>query len=161
MDFSGLPDQAEPSVSQSFDWSGLPDQQQAAAPQTSPAEKLRSVLGGVSPHAQTRPKLPIGTVILYGPDDRTATKIAAAIVRHPGEEPTQLERWVGTNILNDHKVTQQIQEFLMKHGAKTIVMSDGVLGCPHEEGEDFPVGEDCPFCPFWAGKQGTARRDHD
>jgi hypothetical protein len=29
------------------------------------------------------------------------------------------------------------------------------MGCPHEEGEDFPVGEDCPFCPFWKGKQGS------
>jgi hypothetical protein len=25
--------------------------------------------------------------------------------------------------------------------------------------EDFPLGEDCPFCPFWAGKQGSNRRD--
>jgi hypothetical protein len=33
------------------------------------------------------------------------------------------------------------------------------LGCPHEEGEDFPHGEDCPFCPFWKGKQGSSRRD--
>jgi hypothetical protein len=33
-------------------------------------------------------------------------------------------------------------------------MSEGNMGCPHEEGEDFSVGEDCPFCPFWAGKQG-------
>jgi len=26
---------------------------------------------------------------------------------------------------------------------------------PYEEGEDFPPGEDCPFCPFWKGKQGS------
>ena len=30
---------------------------------------------------------------------------------------------------------------------------------PHEEGLDFPNGEDCPFCPFWKGKQGSKRRD--
>ena len=29
------------------------------------------------------------------------------------------------------------------------------MGCPHEEGKDFPVDEDCPFCHFWAGKQGS------
>lgn len=33
------------------------------------------------------------------------------------------------------------------------------MGCPHEEGEDFPVGENCPFCPFWKGKQGSGRRE--
>ncbi|HEY2587148.1 MAG TPA: hypothetical protein VGI81_15480 [Tepidisphaeraceae bacterium] len=27
-------------------------------------------------------------------------------------------------------------------------------GCPHEEGIDFPLGQECPFCPFWHGKQG-------
>ena len=32
------------------------------------------------------------------------------------------------------------------------------MGCPHEEGEDFPLGEDCPFCPFWKGKQGSNRQ---
>jgi hypothetical protein len=38
-------------------------------------------------------------------------------------------------------------------------MSDGNMGCPHEEGLDFPVGEDCPFCPFWKGKQGNNQKD--
>jgi hypothetical protein len=25
-------------------------------------------------------------------------------------------------------------------------------GCPHEEGVDYPEGEACPDCPFWAGR---------
>ena len=33
--------------------------------------------------------------------------------------------------------------------------SDGNMGCPHEEGEDFPAGGDCPFCPWWKGKRGS------
>src|SRR5438270_621056 len=41
---------------------------------------------------------------------------------------------------------------------QTVAMSEGNLGCPHEEGEDFPLGGDCPFCPFWKGKQGSNRR---
>ena len=24
------------------------------------------------------------------------------------------------------------------------------LGCPHEEGVDYPEGQICPQCPFWA-----------
>ena len=31
-------------------------------------------------------------------------------------------------------------------GVKSVAMSDGNMGCPHEEGKDFPEGEDCPFC---------------
>jgi hypothetical protein len=30
-----------------------------------------------------------------------------------------------------------------------------VIGCPHEEGIDFPEGQECPYCPFWRGKQGA------
>jgi hypothetical protein len=26
----------------------------------------------------------------------------------------------------------------------------GLFGCPHEEGIDYPDGETCPQCPFWA-----------
>jgi hypothetical protein len=26
-----------------------------------------------------------------------------------------------------------------------------MLGCPHEEGVDYPMGRTCPRCPFWAG----------
>jgi hypothetical protein len=44
-------------------------------------------------------------------------------------------------------------------GAGSVAVGEGDMGCPHDQGEDFPDGEDCPFCPFWAGKQGSNRRD--
>jgi hypothetical protein len=25
-----------------------------------------------------------------------------------------------------------------------------ILGCPHEEGIDYPKGQVCPQCPYWA-----------
>ena len=56
-------------------------------------------------------------------------------------------------------VRQELQEFFRQHGVRSVAMSEGNMGCPHEEGEDFPEGEDCPFCPFWKGKQGSKRRD--
>jgi len=62
-------------------------------------------------------------------------------------------------VLGDPKVTEEIRKFFALHGVKSVIMTDGNLGCPHEEGIDFPRGRDCPFCPFWAGKQGTARSD--
>jgi hypothetical protein len=46
-------------------------------------------------------------------------------------------------------------EFFAKYDIKSVGYSDGNMGCPHEEGEAIPVGEDCPFCPFWKGLQGS------
>ena len=34
---------------------------------------------------------------------------------------------------------------------KTVAMPDRIIGCPHEEGIDY-VGDTCPQCPFWAGR---------
>jgi hypothetical protein len=103
---------------------------------------------------QERPKFPIGTVALYGPDDQTTTKIVASVIKRDGAEPI-LKRFVGTRIAESPKVKRQIQEFFNEHRVKSVAAMENNLGCPHEEGEDFPVGEDCPFCPFWAGKQGS------
>jgi hypothetical protein len=30
-------------------------------------------------------------------------------------------------------------------------MTDGIIGCPHQEGIDYE-GEWCPFCEFWHGR---------
>jgi len=97
---------------------------------------------------------PVGTVALYGPDDRRTTKIVASVIKREGAEPV-LERWVGSNVQNSSKVRREIQEFFKKHSVKSVVATDRNMGCPHEEGEDFPMGEDCPFCPWWKGKQGS------
>jgi hypothetical protein len=105
-----------------------------------------------------QPKYPIGTVAFYGPDDRTTTKIAAAVIPHEGAQPV-LKRWVGMDVTANPKVQQEIRAFFEWHGVEQVAMSQGNMGCPHEEGEDFPHGEDCPFCPFWKGKQGSSRRD--
>jgi hypothetical protein len=105
-----------------------------------------------------QPEYPIGTVALYGPDDKTTTKIAAGVILHDGAEPI-LKRWVGTDVTTSLKVQKELQEFFRRHGVRSVGMSEGNMGCPHEEGEDFPAGEDCPFRPFWKGKQGSNRRD--
>jgi hypothetical protein len=33
-----------------------------------------------------------------------------------------------------------------------VTMTDRIIGCPHEEGIDYPEGECYPLCPFWAGR---------
>lgn len=103
-------------------------------------------------------KFPIGTVARYGPDDKRTTKIAAGVILHEGAEPI-MRRWVSTDVETNPKVRTEMKAFFLEHKVANVIMSDGIMGCPHEEGEDFPDGEDCPFCPFWKGKQGTARRD--
>jgi len=105
-----------------------------------------------------RPEYPIGTVALYGPDDKTTTKIAAGVLTAPTAEPI-VRRWVATDVTTSPKVQREIREFFTEHGVKSVAAGAGNMGCPHEEGEDFLEGTDCPFCPFWAGKQGSNRRD--
>ncbi len=104
--------------------------------------------------SQELSEFPIGTVALYGPNDKLTTKIVAGVILEPDSEPI-LERWVGTKVTEDPKVQTQIEEFFAKHHVKSVVAADQNIGCPHEEGEDFPVGEDCPFCPYWNGQQGS------
>jgi hypothetical protein len=99
-------------------------------------------------------RFPIGTIALYGPDDKKTTKIAASVIAREGAEPL-LQRWVGSNLKDNPKVRREIQAFFKLHRVKSVVASDRNMGCPHEEGADFPVGGDCPFCPFWKGKQGS------
>jgi hypothetical protein len=107
---------------------------------------------------QQPPRYPIGTVALYGPDDKTTTKIAAGVILHDGAEVI-VKRWVATDVTTNPKVQQELKDFFLQHGVKSVAMTEGNMGCPHEEGPDFPLGEDCPFCPFWKGKQGSNRKD--
>jgi hypothetical protein len=40
-------------------------------------------------------------------------------------------------------------------------MADRIIGCPHEEGIDYPEGEECPLCPFWKGRdRWSGEREH-
>jgi hypothetical protein len=104
------------------------------------------------------PQYPIGTVALYGPDDKTTTKIAAGVILHDGAEAI-LKRWVATDVTTNPRIQQEMKDFFLQHGVQSVAMSEGNMGCPHEEGLDFPHGEDCPFCPFWKGKQGSNRKE--
>lgn len=100
------------------------------------------------------PQFPMGTVAMYGPDDKTTTKIAASVILRHGAEPI-MRRWVATDVTTNPKFRQELKAFFSEYGVQSVAASQGNMGCPHEEGEDFPEGEDCPFCPFWKGKQGS------
>jgi hypothetical protein len=97
---------------------------------------------------------PIATVAFYGPDDKIATKVAVGIVLSEGEEPALLERWFSEDhdVRNDHEVNEQILKFIRAHAVKSVAMTDRIIGCPHEEGIDYPEGSTCPHCQFWANR---------
>jgi hypothetical protein len=99
------------------------------------------------------PKYPLGTLIAYGPDNKTATKLVASVITNPDrEEPTALHRWIvqGGDIRQDPTISSEVVAFFKEHHVVQTVASDRILGCPHEEGIDYPEGEVCPHCPFWA-----------
>ena len=95
---------------------------------------------------------PAATVAFYGPDASRASKVSVGIV--PGEDSyvTELRTWSSENadVRRDTKLNIAILQFIEEHGVKTVVMSPGIIGCPHEEGIDYPQGEVCPACPYWA-----------
>jgi hypothetical protein len=97
---------------------------------------------------------PIATVALYGPTADLATKIAVSIIPDERKPPDVLERWFSEDIdvRHDPVVGEQIQAFLRQHQARSVVVTDRVIGCPHEEGIDYPEGQSCPHCPYWAGR---------
>jgi hypothetical protein len=97
---------------------------------------------------------PVASVVFYGPTDQRASKVAVGIIHDEGEEPAALERWFveQEDIRQDQSVEQEILSLLETHGVRSVAMSDGILGCPHEEGVDYPEGSSCPKCPYWAGR---------
>jgi hypothetical protein len=97
---------------------------------------------------------PIATVAFYGPDDLVATKVAVGVVDREGADPSRLERWYSTegDVRTDPSIEAAVIEFITQHGVKSVVISDGLIGCPHEEIVDYPEGTSCPQCPYWAGR---------
>jgi len=97
---------------------------------------------------------PAATVAYYGPDASRATKVAVGVILAEGDEPSALERWhsAEADVRFDQDVCGAALDFMAAHHVKTVVMSPGIIGCPHEEGVDYAVGEKCPACPYWADR---------
>lgn len=97
---------------------------------------------------------PVGTIAFYGADDRRASKVAVGIFTAPDSEPSDLRRWFAESgdLRGDAAISGEIADFLRGHHVRSVSMVDAIIGCPHEEGVDYPLGEVCPRCPFWAGR---------
>ena len=97
---------------------------------------------------------PVAAVTYYGPNDSLASKVAVGVIQVEGGEVEPLERWFSEvkDVRLDPEINEAIVHFLQKNGVKSVVAPDRILGCPHEEGVDYPDGEKCPKCTFWANR---------
>jgi hypothetical protein len=98
---------------------------------------------------------PAATIAFYGLNLTLATKVAVGIVPAENAEVGEMRDWKvdQVDIRNDAAVAREILEFIAKHGVLSVVMTGGIIGCPHQEGIDYE-GEWCPdpACAFWHGR---------
>jgi hypothetical protein len=54
------------------------------------------------------------------------------------------------DVRHDPLIAAALTQWLRSEGIRDTVSHDRIIGCPHEEGIDYPIGRSCPQCPFWA-----------
>src|SRR5215207_6897870 len=89
---------------------------------------------------------PIATVAFYGPNLSQATKVTVGIVPSENAEVEELRDWKVDHgeIRADPGTAREILEFIEKRRVLSVAMTDGIIGCPHQEGIDYE-GEWCPL----------------
>ena len=97
---------------------------------------------------------PVATIAFYGPSADRASKVTVAIIEREGVEPEFLESWHNEDrdVRHDDEIGYEIVAFIRMHKALSVAMVDRIIGCPHQEGIDYPEGEVCPECPYWRGR---------
>jgi hypothetical protein len=105
--------------------------------------------------AQRKTGYPLATLAYYGPDNTRASKaVVGIIVSEQAPDVVTLQKWWSdtTDIRTDPEILQQMLTFLDEQHVQRVVMVDRIIGCPHEEGSDYPEGETCPRCSYWANR---------
>ncbi len=104
--------------------------------------------------ARRKTGFPLATIAYYGPDDEFASKVAVGIILTRSGDVDFLKRWFSEtdDIRMDAEINHAIFEFIDMYQVHRIVMMERIIGCPHEEGVDYPFGEKCPQCPFWSNR---------
>ena len=99
-------------------------------------------------------RYPLATIAAYGPDASLATKLVVSVITRPGRRaPSAVRTWTtqAVDVRHDPTIAADVASFVHQHRAKDTVTYDRIIGCPHEEGIDYPMGRACPHCLFWAG----------
>jgi hypothetical protein len=103
--------------------------------------------------AQRKTGYPLATLAYYGPDNTRASKAVVGIVSsEQAADVSLLQKWWSdtSDIRIDPAIIEQILTFLDEQHVQRVAMVDRIIGCPHEEGIDYPEGTSCPQCPYWA-----------
>ena len=81
------------------------------------------------------------------------TKVTVGIVPSENAEVEELRAWKVDDgeIRADPRIAREISEFIEERQVLSVAITDGIIGCPHQEGIDYE-GEWCPFCEFWHGR---------
>ena len=95
---------------------------------------------------------PLVTIAYYGPNKSKATKVAVGVLLEEHGDITMERFFSEDEIRNDPEIQSSIIDIITTVGAKSVSAVDGVIGCPHEEGKDYPNGEECPECDYWKGR---------
>lgn len=96
---------------------------------------------------------PVATVAFYGPTNLVATKVVCGIIKTEGAEVEPMKKWFSENdVRKSEKILGQILGFIEENNATSVGMVEEIIGCPHEEGIDYPDGESCPKCSYWKGR---------
>jgi len=106
-------------------------------------------------HIEGNKGYPLATIAYYGPNNKKATKAVVGIfcTEHEGD-PDDIKKWLhcDPDIRINSEVNKEILSYLEENKVKTVILADRIMGCIHEEGLDYPKGEECPICKFWIGK---------
>ncbi len=96
---------------------------------------------------------PVATIAFYGPDLSRASKVAVGIIFVEGGSADELRAWFSedSDVRRDAAIFEKITDYIDQHGAHSVAMRGGIIGCPHQEGVDYE-GEWCPVCDFWKGR---------
>ncbi len=96
---------------------------------------------------------PVATIAYYGPTDKVASKVTVGIIAEESADPEPLNSWYSDNdVRKDARILEELLVFIAKYNAKSVVMVDKIIGCPHQEGIDYPDGDKCPVCTFWKNR---------
>jgi hypothetical protein len=74
----------------------------------------------------------VATVAFYGPDASRATKVVVSIIPAEYADVGEMRDWqiVHGDVRKNPEIAVEMLGFMESHGAKSVVMADGLMGCP-------------------------------
>lgn len=126
-------------------------------------------------HVNSGSSYPRATIAYYGATSDVATKMVVRIIPFEGGNPVAEKTWFSrgnhADVRHEQSTLEPMCDFIKSYNVKKIEIlrrsgyephPDGIrpeeegmdpfeiIGCPHEEGVDFPVGEYCQICRYWS-----------